>query len=412
METAEKELGCKALAVKCSFGGCKSGCFGTIYNNTRFKAKSGHDWIVPTSQGGFPIFPNGATVGQKKLISDFIEREKDRKVVKLCEELLKGQLIESINDNFILELKDDMLDYDDVSLIDILKHLRDKYTPQDVDFLEKILKEFEEPSDMTKPIDKYFDKQEQCQHLLVDSEDPIEDRTMVVKATQHLGKDPALAKKTVQFRDLDRTERTWENARRATAKRYAPSNKSTSTWEQNLITRPTPPSPHATPRKPRSRRRETTSQQRCPDRLTRWQAAVVKAETIDSHATTITTFTKTNEELVATNKQLVAQLIAAKLPFSPLGFPPNVPAPPTNLSGNGKGLGIHTDLPTIDTGHKNNTAGVAVKNSNNKWYFVAPQACSICGKPTALHVPENCKGPNQYKGPRRTQTAATAGTSV
>ena len=43
MEKVEKELDLKALAVKYSFVGGKSGCIGTIYNNTRFKAKSGHD---------------------------------------------------------------------------------------------------------------------------------------------------------------------------------------------------------------------------------------------------------------------------------------------------------------------------------------------------------------------------------
>ena len=63
---------------------------------------------------------------------------------------------------------------------------------------------------------------------LADSEDPIEERTMVVKATQHLGKDPSLAKKTVQFRQLNKTERTWKIARHNTAKLCAPSNKNTS----------------------------------------------------------------------------------------------------------------------------------------------------------------------------------------
>ena len=75
METGEKELGHKALSVKYSFGGGNSGCLGTVCSNTRFKAKSDHDWIVSLSQGAFPIFPNGATVRQKKkLISDFIKR--------------------------------------------------------------------------------------------------------------------------------------------------------------------------------------------------------------------------------------------------------------------------------------------------------------------------------------------------
>ena len=53
METAEKELGRNALAVKFSFGGGNLGCLGTVYKNTRIKAKPGHDWIMPLSQGGF-----------------------------------------------------------------------------------------------------------------------------------------------------------------------------------------------------------------------------------------------------------------------------------------------------------------------------------------------------------------------
>ena len=86
-------------------------------------------------------------------------------------------------------------------------------------------------------------------------------------------------------------------------------------------------------------------------------AAVAKTETIDSHAATIAALTKTNTELVETNKHLVAQLTAAKLSFSPPGFPPNVPLPPSNPSGNGQGT--HENLVTVDTGHKNNTAGVS-----------------------------------------------------
>ena len=136
-------------------------------------------------------------------------------------------------------------------------------------------------------------------------------------------------------------------------------------------------------------------------------AAVAKAATMGSNTATIAAISKANAELVETNKHLVAQLTAAKLPFSPPGFQPVIPAAPSNPAGTGKGVS-YENLATVDTGHKNNTAGVscpAVKKSNNKWYFVAPQACSTCGKPAILHIPENCKGPTQYKGPHRTQTA-------
>ena len=59
--------------------------------------------------------------------------------------------------------------------------------------------EFEEAPDLTKPIDTYFAKQERCRLLLVNSEYPIQEHTMILKATQHLGKNPSLSKKSVKF---------------------------------------------------------------------------------------------------------------------------------------------------------------------------------------------------------------------
>ena len=89
-----------------------------------------HNWIVPPSRGGYPTFPNGTTLVQKKqLIYEFIECKKDCKVVKTCEELLKGKLIEAIDENFILKFRKNMMDYDGVPLIELLRHLRDEYAP-------------------------------------------------------------------------------------------------------------------------------------------------------------------------------------------------------------------------------------------------------------------------------------------
>lgn len=45
---------------------------------------------------------------------------------------------------------------------------------------------------------------------MADSKNPIEEHQMVLKATQHLDKDPGLAKKTVFFCKLKKTERIWK----------------------------------------------------------------------------------------------------------------------------------------------------------------------------------------------------------
>ena len=96
-------------------------------------------------------------------------------------------------------------------------------------------------------------------------------------------------------------------------------------------------------------------------------AAVSKAATIDNNVATIAALSKANAVLAETNKHLVAQLTTAKLPFSPPGFPPNVPATPYNRAGNWRGR--HENLATVETEHKNNTAGVScptVRKTNIK----------------------------------------------
>ena len=306
--------------------------------------------------GAFPTFPNGATLAQKKqLISEFIGCEKDRKVVKICKELLKGQLIKAIDENFILEFKDDMMDYDGVPLIKLLRHLRNEYVPQDVDFLEKVLKESDEPPDLTNPIDMYFAKQERCQRLLANSEDPIEERTMVVKATQYFGKDPSLAKKTVQFQKPNKNERTWVKC-----KAYYRKVLCAVKQEQKCL--------GADPGY-QARRRGRRWRQKCLDPSTHWRVRPLPKRQLSTATPPLSprSAKPTPNSWRQTNAWL-RNSPQPNCPFSPLGFQPVIPATPYNPAGTGKGVS-YENLATVDTGHKNNTTGVscpAVKKSNNK----------------------------------------------
>ena len=110
-------------------------------------------------------------------------------------------------------------------------------------------------------------------------------------------------------------------------------------------------------------------------------AAIVKAETMDSHATIIATLSSTNAELVATNTRLVAQLATALGQQSKA-----IPPPPGYLPSN------RTPPPT--TGHAMTTAGVAAPTKYNpetrKNYFVTKHPCSHCNSKGVTHIPVNC----------------------
>ena len=144
---------------------------------------------------------------------------------------------------------------------------------------------------------------------------------MVMKTTQHLGKEPSLAKKTVQFQELNKTERIWTNFK-------AYYHKALRAVKQEHKCFGAEPDYQANSAAAARNAKEAAEQKACEDIADKVSGpfnalastAVAKAESINNHTATIAALTKTNAELVETNKRLVTQLTAAKLPFSPPGF--------------------------------------------------------------------------------------------
>ena len=76
-------------------------------------------------------------------------------------------------------LKEHIYGYDKVAPKDILNHIFDSYAKIDdaIAFANK--RTFKEPSDMRKPIDVYFCKQEDCQVLATGGGIPVSETEMV-----------------------------------------------------------------------------------------------------------------------------------------------------------------------------------------------------------------------------------------
>ena len=71
---ARQELRRNALAVKCSFGGDNYGTLGIVLEDAVYLVEAGVAWVLPTSQGAYPMFARRATETQKKTaISGFIQ---------------------------------------------------------------------------------------------------------------------------------------------------------------------------------------------------------------------------------------------------------------------------------------------------------------------------------------------------
>ena len=136
---------------------------------------------MPATIGAYPTFVAGATDNENKIaVSQLMVTKHDILVVEAMENLLKNQLLEAIDKDYILELKEGLSKYSGVKLVAILKHLREEYAPMDDVIYIGLLEKFREPPDLDVPIDKYYRKQQECQLLAADFIDPITDQGLVI----------------------------------------------------------------------------------------------------------------------------------------------------------------------------------------------------------------------------------------
>jgi hypothetical protein len=138
-----------------------------VFPADKYLADTGAEWNIPTLEleGTYPSFNADADKQEKeKDISAFSVRETNIKIIEAVGNLIKSQLIDSVEECYIRELhQGDYIEYGDHSLLNILQHINDNYAKMDAHILKANLNFFDEESQMNNPTDNYFIKQEQCQ---------------------------------------------------------------------------------------------------------------------------------------------------------------------------------------------------------------------------------------------------------
>ena len=80
--------------------------------------------------------------------------------------------------------------------------------------LIKNKREFEEPPDLSRPIDVYFKNQEECQSLSADGEIPISEAEMVIQVHTHLGATGLINNKYLVWKKKAAVECKWAPAKK------------------------------------------------------------------------------------------------------------------------------------------------------------------------------------------------------
>ena len=305
MDVIRNELYRNALAVKSPFGGAKHGHLGIVMKDVLYSTEAGVAWTVPTTAGVYPAFPPTATETEKKqMVAAFIRDEKGIVTAELVEELLRNLVLDSVDEEYYMELKHSIFGYDRVTVAELLDHLFANYAKIDDNTLQANKDRFAEPPDLSKPIDVYFHKQEKCQQLAADGEVPIGEPDMVLQLQLHIGSTGMVNSAYTKWRTKPTADRTWKNAKvhfRKALKDLSAINKITA-GEAGLTANAT--TQQATDDKVREEIVEQLGD--AFDNLA--MAAVAKNETMEQMVKAIADLTASNTTLVAANKKLTDHL--------------------------------------------------------------------------------------------------------
>ena len=98
--------------------------------------------------------------------------------------------------------------------MELLEHIFSNYARTDDALLIKNKREFEAPPNLSRPIDVYFRKQEECQRLAADGKIPISEAEMVLYVQTHLGATGLVNTKYLAWKKKAAAECKWAPAKK------------------------------------------------------------------------------------------------------------------------------------------------------------------------------------------------------
>ena len=148
------------------------------------------------------------------VIATFIKKESGIKRSKVMTELLRNQLLGAFEEEFYMELKECIYSYDKVDPKALLNHIFKNYVKIDNSTIFANKCSFDEPPNMSRPIDVYFCKQEECQILETNGGIPITEAEMVSVFKKQMGATGLVVGAYTKWQSKSKSNRTWKNRKK------------------------------------------------------------------------------------------------------------------------------------------------------------------------------------------------------
>ena len=165
-----KELGKMAGSVKTKLGGGKHGHLGLLIPEDSYKTIShgSETFDIPAHPGDYPAQVSADAATREKEVA---EHKANKRTCEKCDavhEFLKEKAIKAIDEEWLVELDDDILGFANVSLLQILEHLTNQGGKLDYIDISKLKKERDSGWDTNEHIIKHIVKVQKAVDILND----------------------------------------------------------------------------------------------------------------------------------------------------------------------------------------------------------------------------------------------------
>ena len=108
--------------------------------------------------------------------------------------LLRNQIVEGLEPDYIEELKDPYTDYDKRSIHELFDHLFDEFGELGITERKETMELFRSGPDWDKTMDTYHARQQKCITIIEDITTPITEDVMVQQLVDHVAKSGIVTK--------------------------------------------------------------------------------------------------------------------------------------------------------------------------------------------------------------------------
>ena len=207
-----RELYSNARAIPSTRGGGQHGHLGELMDAAAYTALTGTPWTTPPHPGPAPNIPVGATQHQiAKANRTYAATITELSILGQVRADLRRMVLDAVEKIYLVELEDDNFGFAEVSALDMLEHLEDRYTTISRDDLEENRESLKTAWNPDRPIEELWLHMRNAQALAALGNKAINDRTAMELVIESFRKSGIMDAAVDKWEDKDDAVQTMAN---------------------------------------------------------------------------------------------------------------------------------------------------------------------------------------------------------